>query len=129
MSKLVNWGRWPVGALFATWGVALLWGTITDIPNFLRQRPNQVTYYVISESAFWIAALLCAWGIFSRRRLGRLLGIALCTFTFAAGVLEYLLTREFNRGEALMTVVDCSILVWLLLPSVREEYSGRNPIA
>jgi hypothetical protein len=129
MSKLVNWGRWPVGALFATWGVALLWGTITDIPSFLRHRPNEVTYYVLSESALWIAALLCAWGIFRRRRWGRLLGIALCAITFAAGALVYLLTREFDRGLALMTVVACSILVWLLLPGVREEYSRRNQIA
>ena len=129
MSKLVNWGRWPVAALFATWGVALLWGTITDIPGFLRRSPNEVTYYVLSESALWIAALLCAWGIFRRRRWGRLLGIALCALNFATGALVYLLAREFDRGMALMTAIACSTLVWLLLPAVRAQYLQKESAA
>jgi len=129
VSKLVIWGRWPVGALFATWGVALLWGPITHIPDFIRQRPDEVSYYVLCESALSIAALLCAWGIFKRRRWGRLLGIALCAFSFAACAFVYLLTKEFVRGPALVIVIACSTLVWLLLPGVREEYSRRNQIA
>jgi hypothetical protein len=126
LNKIVDWGRWPVGALFATWGLALLWGTITKIPSFLRQRPDEVTYYVLSESAFSIAVLLCAWGIFKRRGWGRSLGIALCAFAFAAVALVPLLTREFDRGLASTAVLACSTLVWLFLPGVRAEYSRRD---
>ena len=126
MSRIVDWGRWPVGALFATWGVALFWGTITNIPGFLRQHRNEVTYYILSESVLWITALLCAWGIFKRRRWGRSLGIALCVLAFATVGLVPLLTREFDRGLALMAVLACSTLVWLFLPGVRAEYSRRD---
>jgi peptidoglycan/LPS O-acetylase OafA/YrhL len=126
VSKIVEWGHWPVGALFATWGVALFWVTITKIPSFLRQRPDEVTYYALSESAFSITVLLCAWGIFKRRRWGRSLGIGLCAFAFAAVALVPLLTREFDRGLALMVVLTCSTLVWLFLPGVRAEYSRRD---
>jgi hypothetical protein len=132
-SRLINWGRWLAVAFFAIEGADLFWSTMTSLPRILRQHPQEITYYFVWDTLFWIPTLMCAWGIFKWRRWARSLGIALSALDVLG--LSIFCVTIFRSGAGLyafwplVTLIACFILVWLLLPVVRMEYSRRNQIA
>ena len=126
MSKVVNWGHWVVGALFAVSGAAWLWYSIARLPVVLPEHPQEVPYYFVSDAFLWVPALLWAWGIFKWRSSARTLGVILSAFIFAVYGVAFVIARKLDWAMAL---IYCSALIWLLLPVVRAEYSRRNQIA
>lgn len=135
MSRIVNSGRLLAAGLFVFLGADLLWHAVAKIPEVLREHPQQVTYYFISDAVLWIPELLCAWGLFRWRRWGRTLGLVLSAmYVFSAGLsLGISLVRPAGFGltvyvAVLMLIAGC-VFTWLLLPAVRVEYSRRDQIA
>ena len=104
-------------------------------PILFRQHPNAVTYHAVSDALIWIAALLCAWGIFKWRSWARTLSIVL-SLLFAVAMAAFLFI-DFRSGvkaslyfvPMIMTVITWSVLIWLFLPAVRAEYLRKNQSA
>lgn len=130
MSKFIDWGNWLVAAIFAANGL-LLFG-----PSFF----SAVTSAVKGRALFYppylaitgcVAFLLCAWGILKWRRWGLTLGIILSVVE--VGLLVFF--TVLDSPEALdphawiFPIVNFAVLIWLLLPAVRTEFSRRNRTA
>jgi hypothetical protein len=133
MSKVVNWGHRLVAALFAVSGAASLWYSIARLPSLIRQHLQEITYYFVMDSLYWIPALLCAWVVFKWRPWARTLGILVSLLDVA--FVGIILWGDFNFGRGLrgetviLTLISCSVLTWLFLPAVRAEYLRRDQIA
>ena len=133
MSKVVDWGHWVVGALFAAWALDSLGHTVARFPNLLRQHPNDITYVIVDDAMSWIAAFGCAWGILKWRNWARTLGIVLSAiWVLALGIGTSIGLQSGikpNLYWLLAILISCSVLVWFFVPAVRSEYSRRNQVA
>ena len=133
MSKIVNWGHWVVGAVFAALGFDLVWKSILGVPSLLREHPTDITYRFVSDALMWITILICAWGIFKWRRWARPLGIVWSAFWVVAISMEFSMgvrsDLRSNLNWLLWVLIGCSVLVWFFIPAVRSEYSRRNQVA
>jgi hypothetical protein len=131
--RLISWGRWLSVIFFGAAGLYLFWGAITSLPKILREHPQEITYYFVSDALFWVPTLVCAWGIYKWRRWSRSLGIALSAVDFVGlGLIcwsVYHSGMELHAFWPLATLISGFILVWLMLPRVRLEYSRRDQIA
>jgi hypothetical protein len=135
MSKLVNWGRWPVALLFALQGVSILFGALGVAINTLRQGSGTFypTYEQLLES---LALLLCSWGLLKMRGWAYWLAIGISLFEFLVFAALVASVGVKTSGAWLSmgglkvhtgsNLIPCGIvficLAWLLLPSVRKQY-------
>lgn len=133
MSKLVVWWHWLVAAFFTFLGVELLGGAISRIPTLIRQHPQEITYYFISDAWFWLPLLLCAWGIMKWHAWARTLSfvVSLLHVVFMGVILwgDFHYAKRVSAEAVVLTLISCSVLTWLLLPGVKAEYLRRNQIA
>ena len=133
MSKVVDWGHWAAGTFFLILALDVLVSSVAEIPGLLRKHPQEVTYYVAAHALFiWLPALFCAWGVLKWRSWARNLGIVLCALFGALGFAFAFYSSSGIRVSwalLLMALASCSVFAWLLLPSVRAEYSRRNQLA
>ena len=130
MSKFINWGNWLVAAIFAANGL-LIFGpaSLGTIANALK---GQATFYPAYLAIIECAAfLLCAWGILKWRRWGLLFGIILSAIELGLLVCFTVLDSSANRDPQawILPLVVFAVLIWLLLPPIRMEFSRRNQIA
>jgi hypothetical protein len=130
MSKLVNWGRWPIAAILALCGFAYLSDTIfSDVTNGFYGRE---TFYPVYMKVLWsFPFLMGAWGILTWRSWARGLAILLCTVEVAGfGILGTIGIRHpIDGGELVALMLTCTPPIWAMLPSVRDEYKRRDQTA
>lgn len=139
MSKLVNWGRWPVALFFALQGLAILFAAIAGAISMIRDGSGTLypTYVQLFDSA---ALLLCSWGLMKMRNWAYWLAMAICILEVmviameifdqfkGAHIFGYVLEGiHFQPGSILIPeMTACASLVWLLLPSVRARYLHKE---
>lgn len=99
---------------------------IDSISGFARSEPLSF-FPVYAEIMSSCTLLLCAWGIFARRVLGRYIAICLTTFEIIGALAAF----HFGGGSrtylalTFAIALNSAILIWLLLPSVRAEYARK----
>jgi hypothetical protein len=130
VSKFINWGNWLVAAILAASGLLIFGPTIFGtVANALKGRATFYPAYlnVIEFTPF----LLCAWGILRWRRWGLILGIILSAIELGLLVFLTVFDSSVNRDPFawILPVVVLAVLIWLLLPPIRMEFSRRNEIA
>jgi hypothetical protein len=134
MAKVVDWGRWAVGAIFILLGADTLVGSTMHAQGLVREHSRETMYGFVVAHAFliWLPAFLCAWGVFKWRAWARKLGIGLCVFFAAVGFGLWIYFHMVGRLDTpllVMVLLACTAFVWLILPPVRAEYLRRNQIA
>jgi hypothetical protein len=139
MSKLVNWGRWPVALFFALQGLAISFAAIAGAISMIRDGSGTLypTYVKLIEST---AFLLCSWGLVKMRYWAYWWAAGICTFEIviiavvflspftAAHVFGYIIEGiHFQLDSILIPVIIPFVcLVWLFLPSVRAQYLHKE---
>ena len=129
MSKLVNWGHWIAGGVFAVLGLRYLIEGLLSLPTLIRiLRGETSSYFIPGGVVLWIPFLLCAWGIWRWRRWGYTLAFVLCSLVMAAlGRWLAIVDRPSITGfEVVVTVLTLCIFLWLLIPAVRTLYWRGN---
>jgi len=142
MSKLVDWGRWPVALFFALQGLASLFAAIAGAISMIRDGSGTLypTYVKLIEST---ALLLCSWGLVKMRSWVYWLAMGICiwevmviAFVFlsifkAVFIFGYVLEGiHIQHGSFWIPVImACASLAWLLLPSVRAQYLHKESAA
>lgn len=131
MNEFANWGRWVAVSFFTVLGSDSLIGACLRIPSVIREHPNEVTYYFISDVLFWVPALFCVWGLLVWRRWALTVGLTLSlAWAVATGIAVVVVGRPADDSMLiLIAATACLVSIWLRLPAVREKYSRRNQIA
>ena len=134
MSKVVNWGRWPVAAFVGLEGFAFLGGgAISIIHGVIRARHGEpVSFYSEYVDLLWSKPLLlCARGVLKWRPWAHHLALFVAIVNLGIAVPVFFLFPRggFGVEMALMTLVAASMATWLLLPTVRSEYRQRERVA
>jgi hypothetical protein len=129
VSKIVGWGHWLVGALFALYGVLLCQSVFYDVGAALN---GSASFYPAYLDGFRGAAfLLCAWGIVKWQYWGHRIGILLLMVEFVVWMSTTALGSMIDYDPHVWDVplAMTPVLVWLLVPPVRLEYLRRDQIA
>jgi hypothetical protein len=142
MSKIVNYGRWPVAVLFALPGLAILSGAVASGVSTIRDGLGTLypVYFDLLESA---AFLLCSWGLARMRNWAYWWAMAICSLEVIVVVALFLAPGKAFHALSIVIagmhfeswfivipwVIPCVCLVWLLLPSVRAQYLQKESAA
>jgi len=142
MTKLVNYGRWPVAVLIALQGLAILFGAVASGISTIRDGLGTLypVYLDLLESA---AFLLCSWGLARIRIWAYWWAMAICSLeVFVVAALSLAPVTTFRSLSIVMAglhfeswaivipwVIPCVCLVWLFLPSVRAQYLHKESAA
>ena len=125
MNKLVDWGHFGVASLFAIGAVLDL--NLRLIRVLHGRHILTGLYRGAGASAYFlpigtILLFLCAWGIMNWRTWAHTLAIVVCTLNL---LLLFLVPRTVTGWISLLAYFFpfASILVWLLLPSVRAKFA------
>jgi hypothetical protein len=134
VSKLVNWGHWAVAALFAAAAIDSVWhNVLVTLHGVLRALSGEaVSFYPAYNDALWSVGLwICAWGILKWRRWGHRLALCFAIFGLAVFIIGFLGIREmrFRVEFAIWTFFAIGVTAWLLLPTVRHEFTRRAATA
>ena len=132
MTKIVNWGHWVAGGVFAAMGLKYFFEGVLSVPTLIRiLRGESFSYYISGGVVLWIPFLLCAWGILQWRRWGHTLALVLCSILMLSvgHWLTSVRMQSLNPYEILVTVLTGCIFLWLLLPGVRTLYWRGNVTA
>src|ERR1700731_4588272 len=128
ISKVVTWGHWVVGLLFAAVGIdCLFYAYVQGVPGLAIMahgyRPNFFISY--PTIILWIPLFFSTWGIWKWRRWGHVLAMVVCSFLILTTMYRFASLRAsgFIGTEIIGSLIVCSILTWLLLPTVRAKYS------
>jgi hypothetical protein len=136
VSKIVSWGHWLVALFSAVLGLyslaAFVFAVIVS-RDVWRSAPSDHSALVMVRMnvVAWLPLLLCAWGILRLRAWGYMLAIIACGYAILAE-LETLVLMGFTRiraSEIVTFTAACLVVAWLLLPSVRAAYWGKEQIA
>jgi hypothetical protein len=126
MNRLVNWGHWVVGAMFAV-------GAAMSLLGYFRFRAHQAgTEYPLWVAFIWCTLYcLCCWGILNWRVWSHGLAFALVVINVLGLGIEsimMLIGWSPDRFEMAAIIVDAPLnvgaLIWLVLPSVRAAYKS-----
>lgn len=130
MSKVVTWGHWIVAVIFAAYGLLLGQAVVEDVKNALNVRSFSF-YPAYFDGLQSIAFLCCAWGILKWQYWGHRLGIILLLVASVVWMCTDALGSMIDYDPHIWDVplAMTPVLVWLLLPPVRSEYSRRNQVA
>jgi len=131
VSRLVNWGHWIVGAVFATWGALDFASIIFRLAGRLAPHGDTLAVDTFVQAFAVMIAFICAWGIWTWRRWGQLVALFLCSIGVLAYAIGVYVTwgTEFGRLLIVAEIASLAISIWLLLPPVRAAYWRREQIA
>ncbi|HXZ11653.1 MAG TPA: hypothetical protein VEG64_04605 [Candidatus Sulfotelmatobacter sp.] len=127
MSRIANWGRWPVALMLTVSGFAFLSDRMISIVTeaiYGHRTVHNVYWGVLCSVPFFLSA----WGILSWQRWARLLAMALCMVEVVAFDIGGTtgIRHRIDGGTVLATILAGAPLIWAVLPSVRQEYIRRN---
>lgn len=127
MTKIASWGRWIVGLVAVAIAAGCWGGVVYDLISTPHEARFvlQVLAAILGLGSFGALAFFCAWGVVKWQRWGHLLALGLFGFELYSGGLALLI----GDSGPLYPLAACTILVWLLLPSVRREYWRKEQIA
>lgn len=136
MSLIIKQMRWVVAAAFAAKGIVWLYESFVDLRRIGLGRMTLYSmsdYLVVTLCAFYIGT---AWGILRWRRWGRVAAIALSVAELAQLITEVVMVAMvwpttlwsaafwlgLGRPVVLSAVLNCAVLTWLLLRTIRMQY-------
>jgi hypothetical protein len=121
MSKLVIWGHWVVGLIFASVAAECVWEIVGALiirgARFGPRWPDAAFLIAVSGVVFG----LCSWGILKWRPWGHALAIGVSAFEAFVGSWAALV----GDTGSLFPITAALVLIWLLLPPVRAAYWQR----
>jgi hypothetical protein len=130
VTRVANWGRWPVAAFFAFQGFGLIY---ENLPHFTHALDNHIplSYQDYLMVLPWVLYPACAWGILDWREWGQIGAITLSILELAVVVALVVMygPLSLDRNIILWSALNAGVVIWFTLPEVRAGYWRRHRTA